>query len=328
MRKIALSVAALGLALTPLLFAAPAHAQATRTWVSGVGDDANPCSRTAPCKTYAGAISKTAVNGEINCLDPGGFGSVTITKSMSIVCDYTEGGVLAAGTFGFNVNAPAGSIVTLKGQDVECVGTGTNGVQILGVGVTVHVHKTQIRSCRNSGGGNGNGILVANSSGVSNVTIADSYLTDNGGTISNAGILIKPTGGAGANVSINNVKLEGNIQGIFGDGTGGGGATNISVKNSVIATSTSNGIAISSAGGAFNAVVSSSLIAANAGTGATVAGAGGSLRLGSNTITHNATGVSSIGGTLQSFKNNEIVSNGGGDGTPINPVSSGGLILN
>jgi hypothetical protein len=327
MRKIALSVAALGLAFTPLLFAAPAHAQATRTWVSGVGDDANPCSRTAPCKTYAGAISKTAANGEINCLDPGGFGSVTITKSMSIVCDYTEGGVLANGVFGFNINAPAGSIITLKGQDVECVGTGTNGIQILGVGVTVHVHKTQIRSCRNSGGSNGNGILVANSSGVSNVTVADSYITDNGGTISNAGILVKPTGGGGANVSINNVKLESNFQGIFGDGTGGGGATNISVKNSVIVTSTSNGIAISSAGGAFNAVVSTSLIAANAGSGATVAGVGGSLRLGSNTISHNATGVSNIGGTLQSFKNNEIVSNGS-DGTPINPVSSGGLILN
>ena len=57
---------------TLALFAvtAPAHAQATRTWVSGVGDDLNPCSRTAPCKTFAGAISKTFINGEIDCLDP------------------------------------------------------------------------------------------------------------------------------------------------------------------------------------------------------------------------------------------------------------------
>src|SRR5947199_4194418 len=104
MRHIASLAIAAG-CLVPLLASAPAHAQATRTWVSGVGDDANPCSRTAPCKTYAGAISKTAANGEINCLDPGGFGSVTITKSLSIVCDYTEGGVLASLTFGFNVNA-------------------------------------------------------------------------------------------------------------------------------------------------------------------------------------------------------------------------------
>ncbi|PYQ51096.1 MAG: hypothetical protein DMF59_08935, partial [Acidobacteria bacterium] len=61
-----------------------ANAQASRTWVSGVGDDANPCSRTAPCKTFAGAISKTAAGGEISVLDPGGFGAVTITKSITI----------------------------------------------------------------------------------------------------------------------------------------------------------------------------------------------------------------------------------------------------
>src|ERR1043165_5185871 len=86
-------------------YAAPAHAQATRTWVSGVGDDANPCSRTAPCKTFAGAISKTASNGEINALDSGGFGTVTITKPITI--DGGPGyvaGVLNAGTTGIIVN--------------------------------------------------------------------------------------------------------------------------------------------------------------------------------------------------------------------------------
>src|SRR5579871_4492376 len=84
MRTIALAFAALGTTLTTALFTAPAHAQASRTWVSGVGDDVNPCSRTAPCKTFAGAISKTAAGGEINCLDPGGFGALTITKSITI----------------------------------------------------------------------------------------------------------------------------------------------------------------------------------------------------------------------------------------------------
>jgi hypothetical protein len=82
MRRISLTLVATSLVF--LLQAAPSHAQASRTWVSGAGDDANPCSRTAPCKTFAGAISKTAVNGEINCLDPGGFGAVTITKSITI----------------------------------------------------------------------------------------------------------------------------------------------------------------------------------------------------------------------------------------------------
>src|SRR6476469_1582926 len=82
-----------------------AYAQATRTWVSGVGDDANPCSRTAPCKTFAGAISKTAPAGEINVLDPGGFGAVTITKSITIRSDHIEAGVLVSGTNGIVVSA-------------------------------------------------------------------------------------------------------------------------------------------------------------------------------------------------------------------------------
>src|SRR5688572_20560126 len=97
-----------------LVLVGQAHAQATRTWVSGVGDDANPCSRTAPCKTFAGAISKTATGGQINTLDPGGFGGVTITKAITIAAEGTgEAGVLVSGTNGIIVNAPPGSMVNL-----------------------------------------------------------------------------------------------------------------------------------------------------------------------------------------------------------------------
>src|SRR6476660_7918994 len=84
-----------------------AQAQATRTWVSGVGDDANPCSRTAPCKTFAGAISKTFIGGEIDALDPGGFGTVTITKSITIDGGNHQASILASGTNGVNVNFSA-----------------------------------------------------------------------------------------------------------------------------------------------------------------------------------------------------------------------------
>src|SRR6187401_734084 len=110
------------------LTAAPAQAQATRTWVSGVGDDVNPCSRTAPCKTFAGAISKTAAGGEINCLDPGGFGTVTITKSITIDCEDTQGSILASGTNGVNVNdsatvTPNTIKVTLRGLSINGAGT-------------------------------------------------------------------------------------------------------------------------------------------------------------------------------------------------------------
>src|SRR5437868_12596468 len=109
--KLRLTIA---LALSAIL-ATAAFGQATRTWVSGVGDDVNPCSRTAPCKTFAGAISKTAPGGEISVLDPGGFGAVTITKSITI-----DGGggqvasVLVAGTNGIVVQAGANDVVTLR----------------------------------------------------------------------------------------------------------------------------------------------------------------------------------------------------------------------
>src|SRR3954464_5068893 len=123
------------LALIALALPSAASAQATRTWVSGVGDDVNPCSRTAPCKTFAGAISKTAAGGEINCLDPGGFGGVTITKALAIKCRYTEGGVLVAGTNAIVVNAGVNDKVTIAGLDINGLnGTaspGLNGIRIL-----------------------------------------------------------------------------------------------------------------------------------------------------------------------------------------------------
>src|ERR1700760_4449269 len=107
-----------GLLLAGLLGTAPAHAQATRTWVSGTGDDANPCSRTAPCKTFAGAIAKTATAGEINFLDSGGYGAVTITKGITIDCTKVTGGVLVQGTNGIVVNA-AVAVVRLRGLLID-----------------------------------------------------------------------------------------------------------------------------------------------------------------------------------------------------------------
>src|SRR3954469_14613282 len=133
------------LALIALALPVSASAQATRTWVSGVGDDANPCSRTAPCKTFAGAISKTANGGEINCLDPGGFGGVTIGKSLTIKCHYTEGGVLVAGTNAIVVNATATDKVTLKGLDINGTGVGAP-ISLVGLKVLSAKHVSIIDS--------------------------------------------------------------------------------------------------------------------------------------------------------------------------------------
>src|ERR1051325_9472792 len=122
-----------------------AQAQATRTWVSGTGDDANPCSRTAPCKTFAGAISKTAPGGEINCLDPGGFGGLTITKALTISCEGVTAGVLVSGTNAIVVNAGANDQITLRGLDIDGLGTGLDAVKFL-AGKALIVENCQIYS--------------------------------------------------------------------------------------------------------------------------------------------------------------------------------------
>ena len=124
MNKTATFTSMVGTLLCLYLPASPAQAQATRTWVSGVGDDANPCSRTAPCKTFAGAISKTAAGGEINAIDPAGYGAVTITKAITI-----DGGggqvasVLVSGTNGIVVAAGPSDTVILRNIRINGIGT-------------------------------------------------------------------------------------------------------------------------------------------------------------------------------------------------------------
>jgi hypothetical protein len=156
------------------LAASPAAAQATRTWVSGVGDDANPCSRTAPCKTFAGAISKTAANGQISVLDPGGYGSVTITKSISIVAEGSEAGTLAPMTNGITVNAQPGDAVYIRGLTIEGAGTGLVGVKVLGA-KSVVIEDTVIRGFR---GADGAAVRVAPTAGPASVTVVNSTLAD------------------------------------------------------------------------------------------------------------------------------------------------------
>src|SRR3954465_11133372 len=160
MKKNTLILAALGSALSLLLFAAPAQAQATRTWVSGVGDDVNPCSRTAPCKTFAGAISKTFINGEIDALDAGAFGNLTITKSINVDChDELCGVLVGAGTTGFIVNIASGNVNdplrNARIRNVNVHGGGGSGTVGSRLGV--------------------NGIRIDN---ATQVTVQDCHITD------------------------------------------------------------------------------------------------------------------------------------------------------
>jgi len=158
------------------IFSTSAFAQATRTWVSGVGDDANPCSRTAPCKTFSGAISKTATGGEINVLDPGGFGGVTITKAISIISICTEAGVLVSGTNAIVVNTPAAAKVLLQGLDIEGLGTGLQAVQILSAS-KVTVQECSIRNFTQ------NGVNIAGPAGT-RCGVINCYIYGNNGGVS------------------------------------------------------------------------------------------------------------------------------------------------
>ncbi len=172
MNRTRLTLSALALFAVILVCSSPAHAQATRTWVSGVGDDVNPCSRTAPCKTFAGAISKTATCGEISVLDPGGFGAVTITKSITINGDGTLAGILASLTNGIIVNAAASSVVVLRSLSINGACNGLNGIRFI-AGNTLQVENVSITGFTGFGIDINRGAVAGGFVGIKNVTITN-----------------------------------------------------------------------------------------------------------------------------------------------------------
>jgi len=294
----ALMAAAMALPTTPLL------AQATRTWVSGVGDDANPCSRTAPCKTFAGAISKTATGGEINCLDPGGFGGVTITKSITIECSHTLGGILAANFNGVLVNAStAGSVVILRGLDINGANTTTgNGVRIIAAAGGVIID-----NCRNYGFGgtstNGRGVAIETTADT-RVTIVNSQIYHN----NNIGVHSNPTTG-NVILSMDNDQIS----------QGGNAAIQLrqnttATINRTTATNNAVGSGLTAELTTVNAAVTNSNFSNNA--FGIFNGNGGSptTRIYGTVITGNTTsGLSIIGGSVISTGNNMIRGNAGNE---------------
>jgi len=301
MNKFRFTLNMLAVATFIFAFASFTQAQATRTWVSGVGDDVNPCSRTAPCKTFAGAISKTAINGEIDCLDPGGFGTVTITKS--IIIDGTTGSgfgsILAAGTNGVNVNdsatgTPNTIIVRLRNLSINGAGTGLEGIRFTS-GKALYVEHCTVYNFK---AGNGNGIGVALTGGTGQqLSVKDSLFSEN----SNDGVRLSETGGSLITAFFDNSRFERNGQ----NGIELLSISNASIRNSSFVNNTTNGVKIGD-GNSTATLENSYLTASNSG----VLAAAGNARVRGNHITNNNNGANcSGGGTISSYGDNAIFGN-------------------
>ncbi|MEA2941556.1 MAG: hypothetical protein QOD09_2085 [Bradyrhizobium sp.] len=285
MRRIALFAIAAGF-LTPLLATAPASAQATRTWVSGVGDDVNPCSRTAPCKTFAGAISKTAAGGEINCLDPAGYGGVTAIKAMTFNCGYTLGSILVAGGPGITVNAGVNDRVSIRGIQLTGVNQtatpGTIGIRILGA-AAVSIEDSVITSFGQQG------IVDARTAGNTKLFIRNTVISHN----SASGISLAAT-----NTSKTSLENVSSINNLFGIAATSGNS--VVIKRSVFAGNSDSGIE-TDAGAQIDADDCQVL---NNGIGVQ---ANGTVRMSNSDIAFNTTVSSGTG--PQSYGNNRINGN-------------------
>jgi hypothetical protein len=276
------------------LLAMPANAQtASFTFVSGVGADANPCSSTQPCLTFAGAIAKTAAGGTVACLDSGNFGAVTIAQSITIDCEEgtgtvgTSGGapiagsegamgsITASGTDAIDVTR-SGIVVNLRGLDIEGAGTGLIGINVTQA-ATVYIKKSVIYGFQ---GGRASGMRF---SGGGTLVVDDTVVHSNG-----TGIVLD----------------------------GSGGSITMTLRNVIVHSNSADGISIITSGSSASATIDHSTLAFNGGTGLIVNGGAASAIIGNSTITGNSTGVSAPLGKLYSFKNNQI---GGNitDGTPI-----------
>jgi hypothetical protein len=284
-----------------LALASATQAQATRTWVSGVGDDVNPCSRTAPCKTFAGAISKTAKDGEISVLDPGGYGAVTITKSIYINGTHGAGygSIIASLVNGVTINITdvndVRKAVRLRALDINGASTGINGISILAAN-NVWVEDSVIDGFTGDGTNSGMGIRVATAASC-NLYVSDTMIHK---TVT--GIRVSTSAGF-AVANVKNSNFEGNTNGITVNTNGFA-----TVESSRFAANTTNGVAtlVSSA-----TITIRDSVLSNNGT-AISAAAGSTVRALSNELNNNTTGFGGTTAVIQTDGQNRSVANGGG----------------
>jgi hypothetical protein len=293
-------------AIASMAFAAPAPAQVARTWVSGIGDDINPCSRTAPCKTFAGAISKTNAGGEINCLDAAGYGAVTITKSISISCDGAEAGIVVSGTPAITISAGLTDLVTLSGLDLLGSVSGPNGILINSGGVVV-IRNTKIDSFT-AAGASGIAYRGANLTRLTldNVTLLNNYY----------GLSVQPTaGGGGGFIAVSNSTVSSNSSAGIRFMINNGGSVRATIDDSSFVANGDGVIADTTANsGSVGVAITDSNLSLNL-SGVTSIGANSSVVVGGSTIAGNNVGVmAASSAVLKSFGGNRFEVNGT-DGT-------------
>jgi hypothetical protein len=297
-RGAALAAACLGALALP----GTALAQATRTWVSGVGDDANPCSRTAPCKTLAGTISKTAANGEINVTDSGNFGAITITKSITIVSTGIQGTVeTTGGTVAFSVNNP-GVKVTIRGFLIDGTGATSFGVRVLG-GSEVRLEDDDISGFTTAG------IEYAPTDASSHLFVENTTVHDNAGD----GLLAAPPVTNAQTVVLSDDSFDGNACGVVAASTGIQGTPDFTNDCGTNGSGTNGTTQLTMSGGSASY---------ETGTGLLVNGSGVSATIASDVFDGSGAGLQELnGGTITSFGGNQIYGNTttGSPTTEINP---------
>lgn len=277
-----------------LTITSAAHAQSTRTWVSGVGDDADPCSRTAPCKTFGGAISKTATGGEISVLDPGGYGSLNITKALTVDGGTGAGwgSVLTSGS-GFTINITTGLAtdkVILRNLSINCGRTNFDAIRFV-AGKELHVQNVDIFQCLSDG-------IEVNgpATGTMKVFVKNTSIR-NGGT----GIRMLSAGGT-VNVSVNECEFANNTTGADVQ------AGTLNISNSNITGHSGVGLAASgSVGSVINA--DNNVITNTAGSAITAASPVALVRISNNSIHRNGSGIAVSGGVIQTCGNNKNYGN-------------------
>jgi hypothetical protein len=311
MSKLRLSLNALALVLLTLAITSVAQAQSTRTWVSGVGDDINPCSRTAPCKTLGGAISKTAAGGEIDALDPGGFGTLTATKSITVDGQGTLLGVLNAGGInGFIVNdsasAPGTITVTLRNLSIDGATTGVNGIRFVS-GKALHVENVRIFGQTTDGI-----VLNPTSVGAMEVNVENTTISNVGGSCvnmsSSSGVI---------NVAINGSVLKDCANGLT-DNVG-----TATISNSVVSGNSTDGIRAISNQAVINA--NNNQVNDNGGSGISAV-LGSVVRISGNHVYRNGTGLTN-NGTMETWQDNKVRGNtlDLGGGVALTNVSAVGV---